>query len=44
MSDPWNPDQYAKFLSERERPFLDLVAMIRGPQGSRAGIPSGRRR
>jgi trans-aconitate 2-methyltransferase len=27
--DPWNPDQYAKFHSERERPFLDLVALIR---------------
>ncbi len=39
MTDPWNPDQYAKFLSERERPFLDLVAMIRGPQGSRDGDP-----
>jgi trans-aconitate 2-methyltransferase len=28
MSDPWNPDQYAKFLNEREQPFLDLVALI----------------
>src|SRR5213593_4507156 len=26
--DPWSPDQYAKFLSEREQPFIDLVALI----------------
>lgn len=29
MSDPWNPDQYGKFRSERERPFFDLLAMVR---------------
>jgi trans-aconitate 2-methyltransferase len=27
--DPWNPDQYAKFLTEREQPFADLVALVR---------------
>jgi trans-aconitate 2-methyltransferase len=27
--DPWNPDQYAKFLREREQPFSDLVALVR---------------
>ena len=27
--DPWNPDQYEKFLREREQPFHDLVALIR---------------
>jgi trans-aconitate 2-methyltransferase len=26
--DPWNPDQYGKFLQERERPFADLVTLI----------------
>jgi trans-aconitate 2-methyltransferase len=29
MMDPWNPDQYAKFLTEREQPFADLVALLR---------------
>ena len=28
MTDTWNPDQYAKFLAEREQPFYDLLAMI----------------
>jgi len=27
--DPWNPDQYGKFLREREQPFIDLAALIR---------------
>jgi trans-aconitate 2-methyltransferase len=27
--DPWNPDQYAKFLHERERPFHDLLALVK---------------
>jgi trans-aconitate 2-methyltransferase len=27
--DPWNPDQYSKFLTEREQPFADLVALVR---------------
>jgi len=27
--DPWCPDQYAKFLSEREQPFYDLLALVR---------------
>src|SRR5438552_8564928 len=27
--DPWNPDQYARFLREREQPFVDLVSLIR---------------
>jgi trans-aconitate 2-methyltransferase len=29
VSDPWNPDQYTKFLREREQPFFDLLAMVR---------------
>jgi len=29
VSDPWNPDQYAKFLREREQPFHDLVALVK---------------
>jgi trans-aconitate 2-methyltransferase len=33
--DPWNPDQYGKFLREREQPFADLVAMIRSRTGMR---------
>jgi trans-aconitate 2-methyltransferase len=33
--DPWNPDQYAKFLREREQPFVDLVALIRPLPGMR---------
>jgi trans-aconitate 2-methyltransferase len=28
LSDPWNPEQYGKFLSEREQPFADLVALV----------------
>jgi trans-aconitate 2-methyltransferase len=28
VSDPWNPEQYGKFLSEREQPFADLVALV----------------
>ncbi len=28
MMDPWNPDQYAKFLAEREQPFVDLLALV----------------
>jgi trans-aconitate 2-methyltransferase len=31
--DPWNPDQYAKFLREREQPFVDLVSLIRAQPG-----------
>lgn len=27
--DTWNPAQYEKFLRERERPFFDLMAMVR---------------
>src|SRR5579862_4541230 len=26
--DTWNPDQYSKFLREREQPFVDLLALI----------------
>jgi len=33
--DPWNPNQYEKFLHEREQPFLDLVALIRRQPGMR---------
>ena len=28
MMDPWNPEQYAKFLDEREQPFVDLLALV----------------
>lgn len=32
VTDPWNPDQYAKFAREREQPFFDLLALVRpGP-------------
>jgi trans-aconitate 2-methyltransferase len=43
--DPWNPDQYAKFLSEREQPFDDLVALVRPAPGMRVvdlGCGTGR--
>jgi trans-aconitate 2-methyltransferase len=33
--DPWNPDQYGRFLHEREQPFVDLVALIRPLPGMR---------
>jgi trans-aconitate 2-methyltransferase len=29
VCDPWNPDQYAKFLREREQPFHDLAALVK---------------
>ncbi|HWE25326.1 MAG TPA: methyltransferase domain-containing protein [Myxococcales bacterium] len=29
MPDPWNPEQYARFRSEREQPFHDLLALVR---------------
>ena len=29
MTDTWNPAQYDKFRRERERPFFDLLAMVR---------------
>jgi trans-aconitate 2-methyltransferase len=28
-TDPWNPEQYAKFAREREQPFFDLLALVR---------------
>src|SRR4029450_6705259 len=27
--DTWNPDQYARFTAERQRPFFDLLALVR---------------
>ncbi|HEY6895350.1 MAG TPA: methyltransferase domain-containing protein [Rhodanobacteraceae bacterium] len=35
MTDPWNPDQYAKFAREREQPFFDLMAMLRPARAMR---------
>ena len=29
MPDPWDPEQYARFRSEREQPFHDLLALVR---------------
>ncbi|MFQ5789994.1 MAG: methyltransferase domain-containing protein [Acidobacteriota bacterium] len=29
MADCWNPDQYQRFRRERERPFFDLLQMVR---------------
>jgi trans-aconitate 2-methyltransferase len=28
-ADPWNPDQYGRFRSERSAPFHDLLALVR---------------
>lgn len=29
MKDVWNPQQYEKFKDERQRPFLDLLALVK---------------
>ena len=29
MKDVWNPEQYEKFKAERERPFFDLIALVK---------------
>ncbi|MBI5534482.1 MAG: methyltransferase domain-containing protein [Deltaproteobacteria bacterium] len=34
-SDPWNPEQYERFRSERAQPFHDLIALIRARPGMR---------
>jgi trans-aconitate 2-methyltransferase len=31
--DLWNPEQYERFQSERSRPFLDLLALVRARTG-----------
>jgi trans-aconitate 2-methyltransferase len=33
MKDVWNPQQYEKFKDERQRPFLDLMALVK-PQAN----------
>jgi trans-aconitate 2-methyltransferase len=35
-TDTWNPQQYDKFQREREQPFFDLLAMVRGRPGIHA--------
>ena len=32
---PWNPDQYARFRSERSQPFYDLLALVQRKPGMR---------
>ena len=32
-ADTWNPDQYARFQSERSQPFFDLVGLVRPRRG-----------
>jgi trans-aconitate 2-methyltransferase len=34
-ADAWNPDQYARFRSERSQPFFDLLALVRARPGMR---------
>lgn len=36
MGDAWRPEQYARFRAERERPFHDLLALVRPIAGGRA--------
>ena len=36
MGDAWSPEQYARFRAERERPFHDLLALVRPVPGGRA--------
>jgi trans-aconitate 2-methyltransferase len=33
VPDPWDPEQYARFRSEREQPFHDLLALVRPRAG-----------
>lgn len=28
-TDPWNPDQYARFRNERSQPFFDLLSLVK---------------
>ncbi len=35
MSDAWQPQQYARFRSEREQPFHDLLALVEPVTGGR---------
>ena len=35
MSDAWEPDQYARFRTEREQPFHDLLALVEPVPGGR---------
>jgi len=34
-TDAWNPDQYARFATERAQPFHDLLALVRARPGMR---------
>lgn len=36
MSDAWSPERYARFRAERERPFHDLLALVRPVPDGRA--------
>jgi trans-aconitate 2-methyltransferase len=33
--DPWSPDQYERFRTERQQPFWDLLALVRPEPGMR---------
>jgi trans-aconitate 2-methyltransferase len=35
MKDVWNPEQYDKFKDERQRPFFDLMRMVRAEEEMR---------
>jgi trans-aconitate 2-methyltransferase len=35
MTSPWNPDQYNRFRSERQQPFVDLLGLVRPRPGMR---------
>jgi trans-aconitate 2-methyltransferase len=35
MTDVWNPEQYEKFKDERQRPFLDLMALVKPQENMR---------
>ncbi len=39
--DAWNPDQYARFKQERERPFYDLLKIIQIPITSAVDLGCG---
>src|SRR4030095_2960006 len=42
LSDPWNPEVYSRFASERSRPFFDLLELVTPiPGGSAGGLGRG---
>src|SRR5438874_2364657 len=38
--DAWNPEQYDRFKAERQRPFFDLLALVR-PEGVHDAVDLG---